>query len=293
MKHLMRLSSLSDKEILEILNLADQLKYERNNKIKHKVLKGKTLGMLMNNPTSSTRASLEVGMFDLGGHALMLSHNGLSENGRWDSVTDYAAVLTRFVDAIAIRTEALDEAEAFARGSIVPVINVKTKEVNPCQALADLMTIREYKGSFKDRKICCIGGGPSIASVIVGAIKMDMSVTVVSPECEKPYWEIMNWAKENGKFTYTTDLKSAAEDADIIYIEAMRSIDDENFAVTKEITEAAKDDVLILHCLPVQREKGISEEVLSAHQKEIYDQAENRMHVQKAILVKLLNDNNN
>ena len=291
MKHLMRLSSLTDKEIMEILNLADQLKFERNNKIKHKILKGKTLGMLMNNPASSSRASFEVGMFDLGGHALMLSHNGLSSYGTWDSVSDYAAVLTRFVDAIAIRTESLAEAEAFAKGSIVPVINAKTKEVNPCQALADLMTLREYKGSFQGRKICLLGGGPSVASVIVGAVKMGMEVAVAAPENEKPYSEIMEWAAENGNFTYTTDLAAAAKDADVIYIEALKDFGDPRFTVTKEITEAAKEDVLVLHCLPVHRGNEITEEVFEKHQKAIYDQAENRMHVQKAILVKLLNDN--
>ncbi len=291
MKHLMRLSTLSEKEIMEILNIADQLKYERKSNIKHPILKGKTLGMLMNNPASSTRASFEVGMYDLGGHALMLSHNGLSE-GKWDNISDFAAVLTRFVDGIAVRTDSQEDAEAFAEGSIVPVINTKSDKVNPCQALADLMTIREHKGSYRSRKLCCVGSGSSVNSIIVGAVKMGMEVSVAAPDSNMPDGEIIQWAKENGSFSCTSDITEAAKNADVIYIEAWSSKDVKGYTVTKEITEAAKSDVTVLHCLPVHRGEEITEDVLREHQSVIYDQAENRMHAEKAVLVKLLRDNN-
>lgn len=292
MKHLMRLSTLSEKEILEILNIADQLKFERKNNIKHKLLKGKTLGMFMNNSASSTRASFEVGMYDLGGHALLLSDNGISE-GKWDNISDFAAVLTRFVDGIAIRTDNHQDAEAFAEGSIVPVINTKSDKVNPCQALADLMTIRERKGSFRDRKLCCVGSGSSVNSIIVGAIKMGMAVSVAAPENHQPDAEIMQWAAENGEFSCTDNVTEAAGDADVIYIEAWPAGEEKGYTVDKTVTAAAKDDAIVLHCLPIHRGAEIAEDVLGEHQSVIYDQAENRMHAEKAVLVKLLGNNKN
>ena len=290
MKHLMRLSTFSEKEILEILNIADQLKFERKNNIKHKLLKGKTLGMFMNNSASSTRASFEVGMYDLGGHALLLSDKGISE-GKWDNISDFAAVLTRFVDGIAVRTDNHEDAEAFAEGSIVPVINTKSDKVNPCQALADLMTIRERKGSFKGRKLCCVGSGSSVNSIIVGAIKMGMAVFVAAPENHKPDAEIMQWAQENGEFSCTDNVTEAAKDADVIYIEAWSKGEAKGYTVDKTVMEAAKDDAILLHCLPIHRGEEITEDVLEKHQNVIYDQAENRMHAEKAVLVKLLGNN--
>ena len=290
MKHLMRLSTFSEKEILEILNIADQLKFERKNNIKHKLLKGKTLGMFMNNSASSTRASFEVGMYDLGGHALLLSDKGISE-GKWDNISDFAAVLTRFVDGIAVRTDNHEDAEAFAEGSIVPVINTKSDKVNPCQALADLMTIRERKGSFKGRKLCCVGSGSSVNSIIVGAIKMGMAVCVATPENHKTDAEIMQWAQENGEFSCTDNVTEAAKDADVIYIEAWSKGEAKGYTVDKTVMEAAKDDAILLHCLPIHRGEEITEDVLEKHQNVIYDQAENRMHAEKAVLVKLLGNN--
>ena len=290
MKHLMRLSTFSEKEILEILNIADQLKFERKNNIKHKLLKGKTLGMFMNNSASSTRATFEVGMYDLGGHALLLSDKGISE-GKWDNISDFAAVLTRFVDGIAVRTDNHEDAEAFAEGSIVPVINTKSDKVNPCQALADLMTIRERKGSFKGRKLCCVGSGSSVNSIIVGAIKMGMAVCVATPENHKPDAEIMQWAQENGEFSCTDNVTEAAKDADVIYIEAWSKGEAKGYTVDKTVMEAAKDDAILLHCLPIHRGEEITEDVLEKHQNVIYDQAENRMHAEKAVLVKLLGNN--
>ncbi len=289
MKHLMRLSCLSRVEIMEILNLADQLKFERKNKIKHPILKGKTLGMLMTNPASGTRASFEVGMYDLGGHALMLSHDGLA-TGRWDSVSDLAAVLTRFMDGIAIRTDSQEEAEAFAAGSIVPVINAKTDKANPCHALADLMTIREYKGSFEGRKLCCVGSGPAANSIILGAVKMGMKVQIACAETHLPDAETLRWAKENGDVTVTSHIEEAINDADVVHIQEWTVPEDSGFTVNKEMMALAKDDAIVLHCLPIHRGAEITEDVLADHQTEIYDQAENRLHAQKAVLAKLLEE---
>ena len=292
MKHLMRLSELSEKEILEILNLADQLKFERKNNIKHKILKGKTLGMLMTNPASGTRASFEVGMFDLGGHALMLSHNGLATD-RWDSVSDLAAVLTRFVDCIAIRTDSQEEAEAFACGSIVPVINAKTDKANPCHALADLMTIREYKGSFAGRKLCCVGSGGAANSIIVGALKMGMDVSVACPASHMPDEGVVVVGRESGRLTASESVAEAIRDADVVHVQEWTLPEDKGYAVDSEMMEAAKADAIVLHCLPVHRGEEITEDVFLAHQTEIYDQAENRLHAQKAVIAKMLTKENN
>lgn len=291
MKHLMRLSAFSKKEIMEILNLADQLKFERKNNIKHPILKGKTLGMLMTNPASGTRASFEVGMFDLGGHALMLSHNGLS-TGRWDSVSDLAAVLTRFVDCIAVRADSQEEAEAFAEGSIVPVINAKTDMANPCHALADLMTIREYKGSYEGRKLCCVGSGGAANSIIVGAMKMGMEVSVACAESHLPGDWVLEYGKECGLLTVTNSVAEAIKDADVVHIQEWILPEDRGYCVDSEMMAFAKKDAIVLHCLPVHRGEEITEDVLSLHQTEIYDQAENRLHAQKAVIAKLLRENN-
>ena len=289
MKHLMRLSELSEKEILEILNMADQLKFERKHGIKHPILKGKTLGMLMTNPASGTRASFEVGMYDLGGHALMLSHDGLSD-GRWDSVSDFAAVLTRFMDGIAIRCTTQQEAESFAAGSVVPVINAKTDKANPCHALADLMTIREYKGSFNGRKLCVIGSGGEVNSIILGSVKMGLEVSVACTEDNLPDEDVLTYARENGKISVTSDLREAAKDADIIHINRWKHPAEEGYTVDSSIMDLAADDAIVLHCLPIHRGEEITEEVLSKYQSQIYDQAENRLHAQKAVLAKLLNN---
>ena len=195
------------------------------------------------------------------------------------------------MDGIAVRTDNHEDAEAFAEGSIVPVINTKSDKVNPCQALADLMTIRERKGSFKGRKLCCVGSGSSVNSIIVGAIKMGMAVCVATPENHKPDAEIMQWAQENGEFSCTDNVTEAAKDADVIYIEAWSKGEAKGYTVDKTVMEAAKDDAILLHCLPIHRGEEITEDVLEKHQNVIYDQAENRMHAEKAVLVKLLGNN--
>ena len=202
MKHLLKLMDLSEKDIIEILNTADQLKYEKKNGIKHHILAGKTLGMIFEKSSTRTRVSFEVGMYDLGGTALFLSSRDL-QIGRGEPVQDTARVLSRYLDGIMIRTFDQEEVEALARCGTIPIINGLTDYCHPCQVLADLMTIREHKGGLKGNKLCYIGDGNNMTnSLIVGGIKMGMSVSVACPKGYEPDADIMKWAAENGTFIY-------------------------------------------------------------------------------------------
>ena len=218
MKHLLKLMDLSEKDIIEILNTADQLKYEKKNGIKHHILAGKTLGMIFEKSSTRTRVSFEVGMYDLGGTALFLSSRDL-QIGRGEPVQDTARVLSRYLDGIMIRTFDQEEVEALARCGTIPIINGLTDYCHPCQVLADLMTIREHKGGLKGNKLCYIGDGNNMTnSLIVGGIKMGMSVSVACPKGYEPDADIMKWAAENGTFTCTDSVHEAAKDADVLYI---------------------------------------------------------------------------
>ena len=203
MKHLLKLLDWSPEEITEVLNLADQLKYEKKNGIQHHILKGKTLGLIFQKSSTRTRVSFEVGMYDLGGSALFLSSNDL-QIGRGEPIEDTARVLSRYLDGIMIRTYAQEEVEKLAEYGSIPIINGLTDFCHPCQVLADLMTIREHKGIIKGRKLCYIGDGNNMAnSLIVGGIKMGMSVAIGCPKDYQPDAEIMKWASENGDFVCT------------------------------------------------------------------------------------------
>ena len=296
MKHLLKLMDLSYKEILEILNLADQLKYEKKYGIEHHYLKGKTLGMIFQKSSTRTRVSFEVGMYDLGGSALFLSSRDL-QIGRGEPIEDTARVLSRYLDGIMIRTYGQDEVEKLAEYGSIPIINGLTDYAHPCQVLADLMTIREHKGSIRGRKLCYIGDGNNMAnSLIVGGIKMGMSVAIGCPKGYEPDAEIMKWAAENGEFLCTDDIYEAAKDADVVYTDVWASMGEEaeaeerkkifaGFQVNKELMAVAKKDAMVLHCLPAHRGEEITADVLEAHAAEIFDEAENRLHAQKAVLV--------
>lgn len=301
MKHLLKLMDLSQKEIIEILNTADQLKYEKKNGIEHYLLKGKTLGMIFQKSSTRTRVSFEVGMYDLGGSALFLSSRDL-QIGRGEPVEDTARVLSRYLDAIMIRTFEQKEVEDLAKYGSIPIINGLTDYCHPCQVLADLMTVREYKKSFSGRKMCFIGDGNNMAnSLIVGGIKVGMEVSVACPESHRPDEAIMAWAKENGKFTCTPDVLEAAKDADVLFTDVWASMGQEDeaekrkeifagYCIDQTVMNAAKPDALVQHCLPAHRGEEITAEVFEAHANEIFDEAENRLHAQKAVLVKLLAD---
>ncbi len=299
MKHLLTLMDLSSKEIIEILNTADQLKYEKKNGIEHHLLKGKTLGMIFQKASTRTRVSFEVGMYDLGGSALFLSAKDL-QIGRGEPVQDTARVLSRFLDAIMIRTFEQKEVEDLARFGSIPVINGLTDYCHPCQVLADLMTVREYKKSFSGRKMCFIGDGNNMAnSLIVGGIKMGMEVSVACPASNQPDAQIMAWAAENGKFTCTPDVMKAAENADVLFTDVWASMGQEQeaqerkkifagYCIDERVMAVAKEDAMVQHCLPAHRGEEITAEVFEAHADEIFEEAENRLHAQKAVLVKLL-----
>ena len=301
MKHLLKLMDLSTTEINEILNLADQLKYEKRNGIEHHHLKGKTLGMIFAKSSTRTRVSFEVGMYDLGGMALFLSSHDI-QLGRGEPVNDTARVLSGYLDGIMIRTFDQSDVETLAEYGSIPIINGLTDYCHPCQVLADLMTIREFKGSIKGNKLCYIGDGNNMAnSLIVGGIKMGMSVSIGCPDGYKPDPEIMKWASENGDFVCTPDVLEAAKDADVLYTDVWASMGQESeaeerkkiftgYQINDSVMAVAKPDAMVLHCLPAHREEEITNKVFEAHAKEIFEEAENRLHAQKAVLVKLMKD---
>lgn len=299
MKHLLKLADLDKGDILDILNLADQLKYENQHGIEHHHLKGKTLGMIFQKSSTRTRVSFETGMYQLGGQALFLSNRDL-QIGRGEPVQDTARGLSRYLDGIMIRTFAQKEVEDLAEYGSIPIINGLTDYCHPCQVLADLMTIREYKKSFDGLKFCFIGDGNNMAnSLIVGAISMGMECSIACPKDYQPDAQIMAWAKENGTFTCSEDILACAKDADVVYTDVWASMGQEeekaerekifkNYQINDEVMAAAKPDAMVLHCLPAHREEEITAKVFEAHANEIFDEAENRLHAQKAVLVKLL-----
>ena len=299
MKHLLKLMDLSQKEITEILNLADQLKYEKKNGIKHHILAGKTLGMIFEKSSTRTRVSFEVGMYDLGGSALFLSSRDL-QIGRGEPIEDTARVLSRYLDGIMIRTFAQDTVEKLAEYGSIPIINGLTDYCHPCQVLADLMTIREHRGVIKGNKLCYVGDGNNMTnSLIVGGIKMGMSVSVACPKGYEPDGELMAWAKENGEFLCTDDVLEAAKDADVLYTDVWASMGQEaeaeerkkifrGYQINSEVMKVAKADAMVLHCLPAHRGEEITADVFEAHAEELFDEAETRLHAQKAVLVKCM-----
>lgn len=299
MNHLLKLQDLTKADILDILNLADQLKYETKHGIQHHHLKGKTLGMIFQKSSTRTRVSFETGMFQLGGQALFLSNRDL-QIGRGEPVKDTARVLSRYLDGIMIRTFEQKEVEELAEYGSIPIINGLTDYCHPCQVLADLMTIREHKKSLEGLKLCFIGDGNNMAnSLIVGAIKMGMSCAVACPKGYEPDGEIMKWAKENGSFMCSDDVTECAENSDILYTDVWASMGQEDekeernkifsgYQINDLVMSAANEDAMVLHCLPAHREEEITAKVFEEHADEIFDEAENRLHAQKAVLVKLL-----
>lgn len=299
MKHLLKLQDLSKNDVLDILNLADQLKYENHNGIEHHHLKGKTLGMIFQKSSTRTRVSFETGMYQLGGQALFLSNRDL-QIGRGEPIEDTARVLSRYLDGIMIRTFEQKEVEDLAEYGSIPIINGLTDYCHPCQVLADLMTIREYKKSFDGLKFCFIGDGNNMAnSLIVGAILMGMECAIACPDEYKPDAEIMKWAEENGTFTCSSNILECAKNADVIYTDVWASMGQEEekaerekifkgYQINDEVMAVANDGAMVLHCLPAHREEEITAKVFEEHADEIFDEAENRLHAQKAVLVKLL-----
>ena len=300
MKHLLKLLDLTGEEIIDILNQADQLKYENKHGIEHPYLKGKCLGMIFEKSSTRTRVSFEVGINQLGGYAVVLGAEG-SQIGRGEPVQDTARVLSRYVDGIMIRTFDQAEVEALAQYGSVPVINGLTDFCHPCQVLADLMTIREVKGSLEGLKLCFIGDGNNMMnSLIVGGLKVGMSVSAACPQGYRPPQEILEFAAGYGeKFTLTDDPKTAAKDADVVITDVWTSMGQEEerkareeafrgYCIDSALMACAKPDAMVQHCLPAHRGEEITEEVFEANANYIFEEADNRLHAQKAVLVKTM-----
>lgn len=300
MKHLLKMLDLSKEEILDILNLADQLKYENKNGIEHHILKGKTLGMIFQKSSTRTRVSFETGMYQLGGQALFLSNRDL-QIGRGEPVQDTARVLSRYLDGIMIRTFEQKEVEDLAKYGSIPVINGLTDFCHPCQVLADLMTIREFKGRFEGLKMCYIGDGNNMAnSLIVGGLRVGMEVSIACPKDYQPAAEVLEFAKGYGdKFSMTDVPLEAAKDTDVLFTDVWTSMGEEaetekrkiafkGYQINDDIMAVAKADAMVQHCLPAHREEEITEKVFEAHANEIFEEAENRLHAQKAVMVKVM-----
>lgn len=300
MKHLCKLLDWSGEDILDVLNLADQLKYEKKHGIPHERLKGKTLAMIFQKASTRTRVSFETGIYQLGGLGLVMN-GGETQLGRGEPIQDTARVLSRYVDGIMIRTFRQQDVEDLANYGSVPVINALTDDYHPCQVLADLMTIREHKGALKGLKLCYIGDGNNMAnSLIVGGLKVGMKVAVATPAGYKPKAEVLKFAAGyEESFCLTEDRFEAAKDADVVITDvwasmgqegeaARRKADFAGWQVNKELLSKAKPGAMVQHCLPAHRGEEICGEVLEAHAGEIFDEAENRLHAQKAVLVRLM-----
>ena len=300
-KDLLKLLDLSGDEIIKILNTADQLKYNQKHGIAHDYLRGKTLAMIFEKNSTRTRVSFEAGMFQLGGHALFLSGKE-SQIGRGEPVEDTARVLGRYCDGIMIRTFAQAEVENLARYTTIPVINGLTDFCHPCQVLADLMTIREYKAVLEGLKLCYIGDGNNMAnSLIVGGLKCGMEVSVACPEGYDPDPRILEFAKSDPahRFTLVRTPQEAAVDADVVVTDVWASMGQEEekavrekafagYQINEELLKLAKPDCMVQHCLPAHRGEEITAEVFEAHAQEIFDEAENRLHAQKAVMYLLM-----
>lgn len=292
--------SLSTEEITDILNLADQLKYENKHGIKHHRLEGQTLGMIFQKSSTRTRVSFETGMYQLGGQALFLSNRDL-QIGRGEPVQDTARVLSRYLDGIMIRTFEQSEVENLAKYGSVPIINGLTDFCHPCQVLADLMTVREHKGHLDGLKMCYIGDGNNMAnSLIVGGLKMGMTVIVACPENYDPDKKVLDFAENNGSFSLVRNPLEAARGADVIFTDVWASMGQEDeaaerrrvfegvYQVNRKLLDAANSGCMVQHCLPAHRGEEITEEVFESHAGEIFDEAENRLHAQKAVMVTLM-----
>lgn len=303
-KDLLKMADLNKEEILDILNLADQLKYEIKHGIKHHHLEGKTLGMIFEKSSTRTRVSFEAGMYQLGGYPLFLSSNDL-QIGRGEPIQDTARVLSRYLNGIMIRTFSQEEVTNLAKCSNIPIINGLTDDEHPCQVLADLMTIRENKNILDGLKVAYIGDGNNMAqSLIIGCLTVGMNISLAIPNkymVKKEYIdkgnEIAN--KNNLNFSIVQSPEEAVIDADVVITDVWASMGKEDefnerlesfkgYQVNSKLMSLTKYNSIVLHCLPAHREEEITEEILEKHSYIIFEEAENRLHVQKAILTKLL-----
>ncbi|MGK7346840.1 MAG: ornithine carbamoyltransferase [Candidatus Nitrospinota bacterium M3_3B_026] len=302
-KDLVRLTSLDREEIEDVLKTAAALKGERGEGVRRTALEGKTLGLIFNKSSTRTRVSFEVGIAELGGHAIFLQ-GGQLQMTRGETVADTAKVFSRYLNGIVIRTYSQAEVEQLAAEADIPVINALTDMYHPCQILSDLFTITEKKGGLDGVKVAYVGDGNNVAnSWLLGAAVMGMSLAVATPKGYEPEAAVVEEAmtissKSGAKVEITSDPAAAAKGADVLYTDTWISMgmEDEqekrlaafkNFQVNQALVDRAAQDVMVMHCLPAHRGEEISADVLDGPRSAVWDQAENRLHTQKAILLKL------
>lgn len=303
-KDFLTLADLTKEELEQLILLAVEIKNKLKNGISFQPLAGKTLGMIFEKASTRTRVSFEVGMLQLGGHALFLSNRDI-QIGRGETISDTAKVLSRYVDAILMRTDDQEKLVELAENSTVPIINGLSELYHPTQAIADIITIYEHKGNWKGLKLVYIGDGNNMVhSLLILGSKLGMNVSVVTPKGYEPNNDIVKEAKkcatENGcTIEITNDIEKAATKADIIYTDVWTSMgheaenekrlnDFKDYQINSEVTKLAKEDYIFLHCLPAHREEEVSAEVIDGPNSVVFDQAENRLHAHKAILTTLL-----
>jgi ornithine carbamoyltransferase len=301
-RHFTRVADWSGPELVRVLDLADELKELQQRNEQHHLLPGRTLGMIFQKPSTRTRVSFEVGIFQLGGTGLYLSAGDL-QLGRGETLKDTATVLSRYLDAIMIRTFAQDDVEEVARHASIPVINGLTDSSHPCQALADVMTIRERLGRLEGVTVAYLGDGNNVcASLMVAAAKLGMEFVAATPEGYEPDPRVVEIAREaGGAVELSHDPREAAQGADVLYTDVWTSMGQEEekerrlrdlagFGIDDELVGLAGDEAIVLHCLPAHYGEEITEDVLYGRQSAVWDQAENRLHAQKALLELLVGD---
>jgi len=300
-KHFLALHDYSKKELDELFELALKLKKKQKTGDKHHLLKGKTLAMIFEKSSTRTRVSFEVGIYQLGGHGLFIS-SGTSQMGRGEPLKDTARTLSRYCDGIMVRTYGQEIVEELARFATVPVINGLTDLFHPCQIMADLLTVIEHKGSYQGLKFAWVGDGNNMANTwIEAAAIFGFDLTLACPEGYQPDPKVLAWAQANGKsaIVLTDDPKQAVQDADVLNTDVWASMGQEEeqkarekafagYQLNSEILKLAKPDCVVMHCLPAHRDEEITDEVIEGPNSVVWDEAENRLHIQKAIMATLM-----
>ena len=295
---ILTLDELESKEINNIIDLAIDLKKELKKGKEKPLLQNKTLAMIFEKPSTRTRVSFETGMFQLGGHALTLSPNDL-QLSRGESIADTARTLSRYVNVVMARVYDHKSLETFARNSSIPVINGLSDSYHPCQILADLMTIKEHKKNLKKIKIAWIGDGNNVCnSLILGCAKLKIQLSVAIPDGYEPEFDVIKIGKEAEILEVSDNPETAVQDADVVMTDTFVSIHNTNsdrvkkflpkFQVNQALMNKAKKDAILMHCLPAKRDQEVTSDVIDGSQSVVWDEAENRLHVQKALLVHLL-----
>ena len=302
-KDFLSLHDFSRKELDGLLELALELKKKQKKGDKHRILKGKTLAMIFEKSSTRTRVSFEVGIFQLGGHGLFIS-SATSQMGRGEPIKDTARTLSRYCDGIMIRTFGQEIVEELASHATIPVINGLTDLFHPCQVMADIMTVMEHKGGYEGLKFAWVGDGNNMANTwIEAAAIFGFDLALACPEGYQPDAKVLEWARANGKssIVVTDDPGEAVKDADVLNTDVWASMGQEEEQKAREAAFAgfqlnagmvglAKKDCIVMHCLPAHREEEITDEVIEGPRSVVWDEAENRLHIQKAIMARLMGD---